>query len=600
MDYRLSPADYANKCEKEMWAYVELASKGKALVPDLGEMPIGKLERASVQRFLDLYERASRKKTRSIVFNPELPRDVFKFISFLKVPKGPLAGQQFMLFPWQSFVIWNLFGFLRGDGARLYREALIEVAKKNGKTSFLAALGLFMLIADGEPSSRVYSAATTLGQAALCWGEAKLLTQSSELKKVVRVYGGKSTHNGSIVFERAEGSFIPLSSEMKSVDGLSPHFVVFDELHRYLRSRELYDALMHGRAARKQPLFVAATTAGDDSDLTLYHSVHQAAIAVLEGRLEEPEFFPFITTLDQKDNPLDVEHFARKANPSLGYVVQLEELVEARNRAVARAGEEASFIRLRMNVRRGTTGAEISQTEVEACQPRGEHPVEVAIRAGDWEFFKDKVGFGAVDLSTTRDLTAIALYWPPSHDWPYHQYRFFCWMPEGLCDENSRRDGVPYRKWANEGWLYLSDGEEVNFLEIAAKIQELSEAFQIAEWVYDPWQATMLRQQVFRATGIEMIRFLQDLPHFGEPTRVFLDELKSGKARFDGSPVLTWAAINAVFRETGEGVKRPHKRASRFRIDPLVAAIMARGRAIVHQDLIFADGHAQIPQIDLW
>ena len=199
----------------------------------------------------------------------------------------------------------------------------------------------------------------------------------------------------------------------------------------------------------------------------------------------------------------------------------------------------------------------------------------------DWSPFNQMPCFAGQDFSSTLDITALSLYFPPWPEWPWETYLFYAWLPKQNLLAACERDNVPYDQWARDGWLELTEGEEIDDELIFKRVLEVNERYLVIQWAYDAWHATQFKNKMFSATGIEMVKFVQDLPNFGEPTQAFLDSVALRKMRHDGNPLVRWCAGNVVTKQDAHGNKKPVKELSLYRIDPIVAAIMARGRAIV-------------------
>jgi len=552
-----------------------------------GEVRLGYLARLAVERQvadLDRWPAATQEEAQArgdpFWFDPVAAQDLLDFYSFCRHVEGELAGEPFDPLPWQAFVDWVCFGWRCSDtGGRRFRERWMEVCRGNGKSYWMSANADYMLIADGEAGAKVFAIATKEDQATVVWGvAAEIVKQSPELSAAATVQ--ESVNNRRIFLPGTFSVFKPLPSDPKKADSLNPHAVYLDELHEW-RNRTLYMKMKTAMGKRLQPMLSEITTAGDDDPETLYEELRDYAIRVLKGwqhgDFRDERFFAVVYCLDDEDDPYDEATWV-KGNPSLGArgaSVRIEHLREMANRAHVSPDAYRDFLRMHCGRRVSTALKAISEEAWDACRATAENGGEIV-----WTNFAEFPCYAALDLSSTVDLTALTLYWPPHEPWPYHTYRFFAWLPAAALREACQRDMVPYDQWVEQGWLQLTPGNQIDDRVIAAKVRELAELYQVQQWCNDPWHAVQLGNRLQEECGIEVVSFMQDLKNFGEPTMLYLDELHTGKMRHDGNPLARWCAGNVVTKEDAHGNRRPHKKASRKRIDPIVAAIMARGRAV--------------------
>ncbi len=545
-----------------------------------GSVPVGKWARLAIERHVHDLERQGSPDF-PFHFDEDRAQRILDFYRFCHHIEGELAaegddelGEPFEPYPWQKTVDWIVFGWVDDSGARRFREAYCEVTRGAGKTFWHACKGLFLLVADGEPGAKIYSSATKEDQAALCWGAAaEIAKKSDELAEVLQVFDSVNnriikTRNGSPCVFRA------LAADSRTADGLNPHGIINDEVHEH-KNRKLYVKLKTAMGKRRQPLIGHITTAGDDHTETLYNELHEHAEDVLEGWVDgsvpDERFFAIIYCLDENDDPFD-ETLWPKANPSLGLrgsSQKIDHLRDLASRAQLNGDVKRDFLRMHCGIRISLDAKPITKEAWDACG------AEI-----DWEELLGESCIGALDLSSSRDITAMTLLFAKHGLW---WYRFFAWLPQDNLFERMEEDRVPYDRWVEEGWLELTPGNQIDDRVIAERVKQVSEMYAVKEWTHDPWHTTQLGGRLEDEAGIEMVGFMQDLKSFAEPTREFLDELRSGKMRHDRNPLAGWCAGNLVTRQDWAGNQKPHKRASRFRIDPIVAAIMARGRALVHK-----------------
>ena len=587
-----------------------------------GSIPVNELARLAIERHVDDLERwpaASRdealERGDEFYFDDDAAQYILDFYPLCRHVKGELAGQPFTPLPYEATVDWISHGWMRADsGTRRFNERWIEEPRGQGKSYWLAAHELFMLALDGESAAEVYAVATEQKQAASAvWGTAAAIAlKSPDLADEFEVQDSFNNHR---IFIPGTGcEFRPIKPDPKKADSFNAHSIAADEIHEW-RKRETYTKFKDAVLKRSQGMFTSITTAGDDRPKTLYDEQHDHAVRVLRGwrdrSFEDNSFFVIIFAIDSKHDGCaeDAEYLDEKewhkANPSLGFPgtsVQLYSLRSQANRSKVDPEVLRDFLRFHLGRRIGAKTKAISGDQWKTCgapfvladlvrragpeapeQLLGPETARIlrALADRDWSAFKGRPCFAGIDLSSTRDLTALSLFFPGWEEWPFDTFRFWAWLPKDNLKECCDRDRAPYDQWAREGWLELTDGDEIDDEVVFQRVLEVSETYQVVQWAYDPWHATQLKNNLAAATGVEMVKFVQDLPNFGEPTMLFLDAVAGRKLRHDGNPLAHWCATNVVCKQDAHGNKRPHKDLSNFRIDPIVAAIMARGRAIV-------------------
>ena len=492
----------------------------------------------------------------------ERVRDFFS--KFLRHSKGEWAGQRFDLLPWQwDDVLCPIFGWKRADGTRRYRKGYIEVAKKNGKSTFCAGLSLYLLVGDDEPGAEVYSAGADREQASIIFREAASMVRASpELSDHIQVV--PSTKR--LVFPRAQSWYHALSADAYRQEGLNAHAVIFEELHAQ-KTRDLWDTLAYAGASRRQPLLIAITTAGWNRESICWEQ-RQYAQRVIDNLIEDTSFFAYIRAADEKDDWTDPEVW-RKANPSFGITVKEAEFTEACKEAQAEPRKENTFKRYRLNVWTEQAIRWISMAKWEACGG------EV-----DRKALRGRKCFAAFDLSAAKDLTALVLVFPPDDaEEPWKVLPSF-WIPRDRAVEKERKDKVPYLTWERQGFITLIPGEVIDYGWIERAILDLGKEFQVPEVAFDPWNASQTANNLMDA-GVELIQFRQGYKSMNEPSKEFERLMIAGKLAHGGHPVLRWNAANVCVVEDDAGNIKPSKKHSPERIDGIVASIMGLGRAML-------------------
>ena len=487
-------------------------------------------------------------------FEPEFGNRVCRFLENLPHIKGRWRTRNLVLEPWQCFFITVIFGWVDKEDLRRFRKALIVVPRKNGKTSACAGLALFMLCADGEPGAEVYSAAVTRDQARIAWDTAqKMVKRSPEMQE----FFGVEPLAHSIVVEHEGSSYKPLSRDADSLEGLSPHAAVIDELHAH-KTREVFDVLDEATGSRRQPLLFIISTEGDSNEGVFAEQVEYAR-AVLEGRHEDHSYFAVVYSIDKGDDWTEPETW-RKANPNLGVSVFEQDLEIRCRQAIANADSQASFLTKRLNVRVGAGSAFFNMLAwTQLCK-------DPALKIED---FRGEKCIITLDLASKRDLTAkIIVFQRGSVYYVFGKY----YLPE-----DAVAPGMPnydfYRGWAREGWLMLTDGNitDYDFLErdLLDDVSQLKPRQVGVDPNYNagPFTTRML------AAGVPMLDVPHNVTTFSEPMKELDALIVAGRIRHNGDPVLSWAIGNVVARKDAKDNVYPRKAREENKIDPVVALI---------------------------
>lgn len=491
------------------------------------------------------------------------------FKTCLKHVKGPLAGKPFILSDWQTAVTACLFGWKRADGTRRYRESLVYVAKKNGKTAWAAGVVLYLLTCDGEKGAEVYSAAASRDQAALIFSHAAgMVQQEPELSSRLRVYGGKGgTQHRSIVYAEAMSSYKCLAADSNTADGVNVHGAVVDELHRH-KTPELAEILQKSTAARTQPLVVYTTTA-DYNRESLCNTKLKYARDVCMGTVHDSSFLPVVFECD-KDDDWKSPAVWRKANPNLDVTIPTDFLARECQKAVDTPSELNNFLRLHLNIVTDADEAFFDMAQWDECDSLTDN-------------LDGRPCYAGLDLSTTKDITAFVMVFPDD-DGDTTSYDVLCrfWVPADTVDERERKDGVPYRGWVLSGHLQTTPGNVVDYDRIRAEIVELSKQHEMKEVAIDRWNSTQLQTQLL-GDGLTVVQFGQGFASMTAPTKELEKLVVSGRLRHAGHPVLRWMAGNCMVENDAAGNLKPSKKKSSEKIDGIVALTMALGRAIVSE-----------------
>ena len=485
------------------------------------------------------------------------------FINQLKHTKGEWYGRTFELLPWQETIIREVFGTLKPDGYRQYNTAYIEVPKKAGKSELAAAIALFLTCADYEYGAEVYGCASDRQQASIVFDVAcGMVEQCPSLKARIRIIPSQKR----LIYKPLNSFYQVLSAESYTKHGLNVHGVIFDELHAQ-PDRRLYDVMLHGSGdARKQPLFFLITTAGTDRN-SICWEVHQKAKDILTGRKNDPSFYPTIYGLDDGDDWREEKNWY-KANPSLGATVSIDKLRTSFLHAQENPAEENLFRQLRLNewVKQATRWMPMDKWDA-------------AGGAVDAEALRGRACYGGLDLSSSTDITALVLVFPPvAADEPYFVLPYF-WVPEETLATRVLRDHVMYDKWEKQGFIKTTEGNVVHYGFIEKFIDELGEKYDIKEIAYDRWGAVQMSQNL-EGMGFTVVPFGQGFRDMSAPTKELMKLTLEGRIAHGCNPVLRWMMDNVYVKTDPAGNIKMDKEKSTERIDGAVALVMALDRAL--------------------
>ncbi len=527
---------------------------------------------------------------RGFVFDAEAAEYVIRFIGMLRHSKGRWGrgkGELIVLEPWQQFIVWVVFGWKRDNskrwiektddgrvqdtrGMRRFRTLYEEVARKNGKSTMAAPLGLLLAFADNEAGAEVYSAATKRDQARIVHKEAiRMVRKNPTLKKHINIV------KDNLSLEVKASKYEPLGADSDSTDGLNVHGAIADELHAW-KSREMWDVLETATGSREQPLIIAITTAGTDRRSVCYEK-HEYTRKVLEGwkdgSFEDDTWFGIIFTLDDGDDWRN-EKVWSKANPNLGVCKYLDDMRMKAKRASQMAASLNNFLRRELNI---WVQGEVKWMPMDLWrQCAGKVPaLEMAKR------LKGMTCYAGLDLSSTSDITAFVLVFIDEDDNIYVLCRF--WIPEDNMLIRTRDDGVHYQQWVKEGYIEATPGNVIDYEWIFEQVEQDLDMFDVDQIAFDRWGAARV-VQVLESKGATMAQFGQGFASMNPPMKELERLVLSKKINHGNNPVLTWMADNLVARVDPAGNIKPDKEKSREKIDGIVALIMAIDLALRHPE----------------
>jgi phage terminase large subunit-like protein len=483
--------------------------------------------------------------------------------------KGPLARQELRLQPWQRAVVANLFGWLiqiKIAGVRYwvrrYKECLIYVPRKNGKTPLAAGIIAYGLKEDDEPGAEIYGAAAEFQQAMFVFEWVRgYLDYCDELSEGTKIYRGQSA---AITIPAEHRQYRVLSGKAPSKHGMNTHMAVLDELHTQ-PDGELVEALETSMAARHNPLLVYLTTADYERAGSICNLKHDYAHQVIAGLIDNPRFLPVIYEAT-RDDDWTAEATWRKANPNADVSIPVQVLREECQKAKDQPSYENSFKRLHLNIR---TEQDVRWLPMDAWNGCKGHPARPLEGRQCW---------AGLDLSATSDTTALVLVFP-ADDGSFDLLPFF-WLPSEYAQKREAKDGITYGGWIRDGHIVATDGEVVDYKVIRRTLNELRKVYKIRQLAVDMlYQGLSLAIQLRDDDGFDVVAHGQGFNAMAAPTDLFEQCVISRKIRHPGNPVLDWMAANVTVKIGDEGDKKPSKKKSSGKIDGIVAAIMALGLA---------------------
>ncbi len=467
---------------------------------------------------------------------------------------GDYAGRPFILRPWQRSIVERFFGELRADGTRRHTKVFLALPRKQGKTELVAAISLYLLIGQGKPQRRIYVGSGDRQQASLIFRAAKTMIQADPLlSRIATIHDGEEPR---IVYPDGDSEITVVSSIPKTKYGYGPTDVLLDELH--ICTDALVKALTTGFAARTEPSTWMITTAGDDMSSYCFDEWEYAK-KVRDGVVDDPSYLPVIYAADESDvERWDQEDVWHKAMPALGDFCRLDQIREDVRAASQRPRLKDQFLQLQLNVWVKRRGAFLDSIQWRSCDPVADEPELIG-----------RPCFAGLDLSQTRDLTALALVFPDD-DGAGSDVLCRFWAPsEGVWREEAESKRL-YPGWAEQGWLTLHDGPVIDYAKLETEIVEDLERYRPSVLGSDPAGGWQLCQRL-SSSGHNVKFIRQTFLMLNGPTREIERLVISGGLRHGDNPVLSWCAANAVAEANKSGLVMMAKGVSRGRIDGMSA-----------------------------
>lgn len=503
--------------------------------------------------------------TSEFFYSPSRANHIIEFIeNYCRHSKGKMGGKPVILELWEKALLATVFGFIDIEGNRKYREALLIVGKKNGKSLISSCVGLYLQIADNEAGSEVYAVATKKDQSKIIWSEAKrMVRKSPTLKKRIK------TLVAELVSDFNDGVFKPLASDSDTLDGLNVHGALMDEIHQWKNGKALYDIIADGGSAREQPLTFMTSTAGTIRE-DIYDQKYDEAERVINGYFDitgykDERFIAFIYELDSRKEWTNPKCW-KKANPGLGTIKNEKTLADKVEKAKSNPSLVKNLVCKEFNIR---------ETSSEAWLTFEQLNNEATF---DIKKLKPSYGIGGGDLSSTTDLTcATIIFKVPDNDTIYATQMY--WLPEDLLEKRVREDRIPYDKWRDMGLLRTTEGNKVHHRYVTEWFEEMQTDYGIyIPWTgYDGWSADYWVEEMKGKFGINsMEAVIQGKKTLSSPMKNLGADLERKKINYNNNPILKWCLSNtAIETDKNLNIQPCKTHNQRKRIDGLASLLDA-------------------------
>lgn len=483
---------------------------------------------------------------------------------YCKHSKGALGGRPFLLELWQKAMLSALFGFNHKiDGTRKYRELVLIVARKNGKSAMGSAVALYMLLADGEAGPEVVSAATKKDQAKIIWSEAKrMIKKSPVLSKRAKCLVSE------IVSDFNDGSFKPLSSDSNTLDGLNVHCSLIDELHA-IEDKNLYDVIVDGMTAREQPLSIITTTAGTVRE-GIFDLKYDECERIINGYgdpkgYHDERVLPIIYELDSRKEWMEPECW-QKANPGLGTIKSLDQLQAKVEKAKANSMLVKNLLCKDFNIRETSSEAWLTFEQLNNTD------------TFDIAELKPRYGIGGLDLSTTTDLTCATVIFKVQDDATLYVKQMY-WLPGDLLEQRTKEDKIPYDTWLDQGLLRISSGNKINYKDVTEWFLEVQNEMDIYIYKigYDSWNSQYIVDELKQNFGPESTEaVIQGKKTLSSPMKNMAADLSAKRINYNNNSILKWNLSNAAIDvDKNDNIQLCKTSNSRRRVDGVASLIDA-------------------------
>lgn len=498
-------------------------------------------------------------------YDPSKGNHAIEFIeNYCRHSKGKMGGKPFILELWQKALVGATFGMVHKiDGTRKYQEVVLIVARKNGKSTLAAAIGLYLQIADGEPGAEIYACATKKDQAKIIWLEAKRMVKKSKvLRKRIKPLVAEMTA------EWNDSSFKPLGRDSDTLDGLNVHGALLDEIHAW-QDQNLYDVIVDGTSSREEPLIFVTTTAGTVRE-RVFDIKYDECERVING-YKDPDGYknerllPIVYELNNKKDWTKEEDWYQ-ANPGLGTIKQLDQLKNKVSKAIANSSLVKNLLTKDFNIRETTKEAWLSFEDINNTETY------------DLGVLRPRYGIGGSDLASTTDLTCGTVIFKVPDDNKIYVKQMY-WLPEDLLEQRVKEDKIPYDIWRDQELLRTTPGNKVHYKYVTEWFKEIQTEYDIyiPYHGYDGWSAEYYVEEMrsyFGKDGMEAI--IQGKKTLSGPMKNLGADLKAKKIVYNNNPILKWCISNtAIETDKNLNIQPSKTNNQRRRIDGLASLLNA-------------------------
>ncbi len=511
---------------------------------ECGEIVVGDKVRRTYKKLIHDMENPG-----EYFYSPHRANHIIEFFeNFCYHSKGKFGGKKVVLELWEKAFLAAIFGFVDINGLRKYREAILIVGKKNGKSLIASGVGLYLLVADGEAGPEVYAVATKKDQAKIIWQEAKRMTKKSPslLKRIKPLVAELSSEDYNA------GTFKPLASDSDTMDGLNVHGALMDEIHQWKNGRPLFDIIADGVTAREQPLVLITTTAGTIRE-DIYDQKYDEAERLINGYFDENGYkdehlIAFVYELDNRKEWVD-EKCWYKANPGLGTIKNLKTLRDKVNKAMQDQKLVKNLVCKEFNIRETSSEAWLTFEEIDNKE------------TFDIKALKPRYGIGGCDLSSTTDLTNATVIFKVPGDRRIYVLQMY-WLPEDLLEKRVREDKIPYDVWRDAGYVRTCPGNKVHYKYVREWYQEIQQEYDIYLFKcgYDGWSATYFVEDMENTFGASVMEPVpQTKKVLSGPMHSLGADLRAKLVEYGNNPVLKWCLCNTSVEVDKNGNIQPCK-----------------------------------------
>lgn len=470
------------------------------------------------------------------------------FENYCRHSKGKVGGKRVVLELWEKAMLAAIFGFVDINGLRKYREAILIVGKKNGKSLIASGVGLYLLVADGEAGPEIYAVATKKDQAKIIWLESKrMVNKSPTLKRRIKPLVAELSSE-----DFNAGVFKPLASDSDTLDGLNVHGALMDEIHQWKNGKALYDIIADGVSAREQPLILITSTAGMIRE-DIYDKKYDEAERLINGLFDENGYkdehlIAFVYELDNRKEWVDEKCWA-KANPGLGTIKNIDTLRAKVQKAMQDPTSVKNLVCKEFNIRETSTEAWLTFEQIDNRE------------CFELQDLKPRYGVGGCDLSSTTDLTNATIIFRVPGDEKIYVLQMY-WLPEDLMEKRIKEDKIPYDIWRDKGYIRTCPGNKVHYKYVVEWFREMQEEqdIYIFKCGYDAWSATYFVDDMkgeFGETVMEPVP--QTKKVLSSPMKSMGADLEAKKIVYNNNPVLKWCLCNVFVDKDKNGNIQPCK-----------------------------------------